>query len=737
MEDFLQELVTLNYFEHEGPIESIFVTSRLLRGNLAALLRTMVSFIHQVLTPNDPNFYSITNVEEGLCRHPELTVKLCEIFEAKFHPQRHHFLSYQEKRKELLALIEQLDTGQAVNDLRRKHILWQGVNFIDHTLKTNFYRTTKTSFSFRLDPKYLDHIPYDRKEIFPVLPFGIFFVKNIYFIGFHIRFVDLARGGVRTVIPETLEKFQQERNTIFSECYSLAFTQQKKNKDIPEGGAKAVILLEPFERMRHEALIYQKELEASGLDSEQIQEKLYLFKKEQKLEYLYQSQRSFVNSFLTIINCEEDGTLKADKIIDYWKKPEYIYLGPDENMHEPLINWIAFHSEKHGYKMGKSFITSKSALGINHKEYGVTSQGVAIYMHEALSFLGICASQDPFTIKISGGPDGDVAGNMIIILAKTYPKTAKLLALTDISGTIYDPEGLNLQELVKLFNRSLPIASYPAELLSEGGFLLDLSSKKEQTAYTQVTLCYRKKGGGLVQDWLTGNETHHLYREHLHKVKTDIFIPCGGRPKTLHDQNYTDFLDDTGKPTSKAIIEGANLYLTPLARKALEKLGTLIIKDSSANKGGVICSSFEVLATLTLSEGEFLKIKNQLVAEILQLIKKAASDEAHLLLNTFKKRGGSLTDISDNISDRINLYKFQLLGYLEKQSLPKDLFDPLLKPFFKYLPPLLRDKVLLEKIPEIHIKSVIACYIASHLVYNRGLDWAPTLVDIFPLIINI
>ena len=52
-------------------------------------------------------------------------------------------------------------------------------------------------------------------------------------------------------------------------------------------------------------------------------------------------------------------------------------------------------------------------------------------------------------------------------------------------------------------------------------------------------------------------------------------------------------------------------------------MGVLIIKDSSANKGGVICSSFEVLFSLALSEEEFLKEKPTIVAEILEIIQRA------------------------------------------------------------------------------------------------------------------
>ena len=56
-----------------------------------------------------------------------------------------------------------------------------------------------------------------------------------------ICFKDLSRGGLRTVFPQRYEQMVAERNNVFLGCYNLAFTQQKKNKDIPEGGSKGVI----------------------------------------------------------------------------------------------------------------------------------------------------------------------------------------------------------------------------------------------------------------------------------------------------------------------------------------------------------------------------------------------------------------------------------------------------------------------------------------------------------------
>ena len=732
IDDLLMELSLLKFFDTEDEINSIFVEKKLLTGNEAHLVRNFVSFVHQMLVYADPNLYSYENILDGFCRHPELTVQLCKIFAAKFHPEKADLKAYDESRAALSKLIENLDTGQAINDLRRKNILRQALVFIDCTLKTNFYRHNKSSFSFRLDPKYLDSAPYERKEKFPELPYAVFFIRGMHFIGFNVRFKDLARGGVRTVIPERREQFLNERNTIFSEAYNLAFTQQKKNKDIPEGGAKTAILLEPYDVFAKEEEIYKQEMEVDGVDPAIQEEKLKIYRRDQKLSYLYASQRSFIDSFMTLINCNEDGTLRAKSVLDYWKKPEYIYLGPDENMFNDMIVWIADYAVQCDYKPGRSFMSSKPGAGINHKEYGVTSYGVNVYMHETLLFLGIDPEKDRFTVKISGGPDGDVAGNQILNLYKFYPKTAKLLALTDVSGTIYDPEGLDLKEMSDLFYKSLPIRSYPPQKLSEGGFLLDVRTKREQNAYTQQTLCYRKKGGKLVEEWLSGNEMNHLYRNNVHQVKTDVFIPGGGRPRTLNDSNYFSYLDETGKPTSKAIVEGANLYLTPGARRALEKLGVLIMKDSSCNKGGVICSSFEVLAGLCMSESEFMKEKDEYVKEILEIIRKAAYNEARLLLNTHQKTDAFLTDISEQISERINLYKYQLLDHLQPMKLSSDPKDPLIHCLLLYCPALLRKRYQkgILAMPDIHKKAIISCFLASRLVYSRGLDWSPSIADI-------
>lgn len=736
--DFLRELVTSKYFASFDAIDDNLVSKEVVSGNMGNLLRAMVYFIHQALVHIDVNLYTLENIEEALCRHPELTSHICEAFKAKFDPAHHNFKKYLEIRSKFLEDIGKLDTGQIEYDVRRKNVLSQAMNMVHHTLKTNFYRNNFTAISFRLDPQYLEHIPFNREKKFPFLPYGIFFIKGMHFFGFHIRFKDLSRGGLRTVFPEHPESENVERNNVFTECYNLAYTQHMKNKDIPEGGSKGIIFLRPFERVESETVILEKELETSRFEILDIQKEIESYKSEQKSEHLYQAQRSFIESLITIVNCNPDGTIRAKNVIDYWKRPEYLYLGPDENMHDSMIKWIANYSARYNYKPGTSFMSSKPRVGINHKEYGVTSLGINVYMEEVLKYLGMDPQTDSFSVKMSGGPDGDVAGNQIYNLYRYYPKTAKLLALTDITGTINDPEGLDLAMLAELFKKGQAIKNYPPEKLHPGGFLLDKTSKRSPSAFVQQTLCWRNKDGHLQQEWVSGSDMNHLLRNNVHQTPTDIFIPSGGRPRTLNENNFEEFLDERGRPTAKAIIEGANLYLTPGARRALEDLGVLIIKDSSANKGGVICSSFEVLSGLTLGDELFFDHKKEIVEEILVRIKQCALHEARLLLRTHKETGQYLTAISDQISDHINQFTYHLLDYLDKMTLSQNPSDPSIKCFLDYCLPILRthfQDLLLREIPEHHKKAIISRHIAANLVYKKGLSWSPTVVDIFPVLI--
>ena len=715
-EDFLKELCFLKFGRYRDPIYDRFVKSHLLTGNESQLLHAMMSFSHQFLVYADSNVYSIEHIKEGALRYPELVVQIVKIFHHKFDPSNLRHELYEKEKNHLLLEIQKIDSGNPSIDTRRKNVLKTLILFTEYCLKTNFYRDNKCALSFRIDPEILNYTPYDRSQKFPELPFGIFFITNKNFIGFHIRFKDLARGGLRTVALG-MEQTTWEVNNVFFECYNLAYTQQKKNKDIPEGGAKAIIFvnIHPLAKEEH-----PKNLEAF------------------RWQLIYESQRVFIHSFLTLINCFDSGELKAKNVIDYYQKPEYVYLGPDENMHNSMIDWIADTSERVGYKPKKAFISSKPLLGINHKEFGITSFGLHTNLKVVMDELKMDPKHNPFTIKISGGPDGDVAGNELVYLHREFPKTAKIIAITDGTGTIRDLEGLSHKALLTLFDKGEGIKHYPKELLSKGSFLLDITDRKEVDGTKDFQRLVRNEHGKIIETHIPASEASQLFRMNMMQVEADIFIPAGGRPRTLNQNNIQDFLNPHGKPTARGIIEGANLYLTPEARHVLEQKGVILIKDSSSNKGGVVCSSFEVLCGLILSDEEFLHHKKEIVQQILDFIESIALKETRLILRTHKEFNVDCAVASDMISEKINFYSYQILDHLRHVTLSTDPNDPLNQCLFAHCLPILRKHQdrLIHNIPDVHKKAIIACFIGSNTIYERGLGWEPSITEILPKLIS-
>ena len=92
-----------------------------------------------------------------------------------------------------------------------------------------------------------------------------------------------------------------------------------------------------------------------------------------------------------------------------------VYLGPDEQIVPEDINWVVANAKRRGHPTADAFMSSKPDAGVNHKEFGVTSEGVHVFLEAALrDTLNIDPKVDPFTVKLTGGPDGDVAGRVKI-----------------------------------------------------------------------------------------------------------------------------------------------------------------------------------------------------------------------------------------------------------------------------------------------------------------------------------
>lgn len=109
---------------------------------------------------------------------------------------------------------------------------------------------------------------------------------------------------------------------------------------------------------------------------------------------------------------------------------------------------------------------------------------------------------------------------------------------------------------------------------------------------------------GLQEEWVSNDEFYKTFNNLIFTVETDLFIPAGGRPETIDSRNVEQFFKNA-QPVSKVIIEGANSFITPDARLVLQSRGVVIMRDASANKCGVISSSYEIIANLLMSDEEF------------------------------------------------------------------------------------------------------------------------------------
>jgi len=342
--NFIDDII-LVYVIPESPLAALFV-----KGELNAQEKvfgvTAWSFAHQFLSSYNEEYirlserlkdspellgllrnmktrlandtYDEAKVWDALIANAGTLKKVFQIFKKKFDPDV--------KDHDIRNDLEEMERGiqyQIIMETDRE-IFKAILQFIRVTQRTNFYKKEKTSLSFLYDPSFLNPVDYPEK------PYGIIHVVGREMRGFHIRFRDVARGGIRIVRSNNYQNYLNNSDFIFDENYDLAFTQQKKNKDIPEGGSKGTILL------RWE---YKDKAETA-------------FKK-------------YINGLLDLM-------MPDQSMVDYYKKDLLLFLGPDEGTAD-LMDWASSRAKVMEYPYWKAFSTGRSVTkgGIPHDLYGM------------------------------------------------------------------------------------------------------------------------------------------------------------------------------------------------------------------------------------------------------------------------------------------------------------------------------------------------------------------------------
>ncbi|EPY20041.1 glutamate dehydrogenase [Strigomonas culicis] len=611
-----------------------------------------------------------------IAMYPEFAKAIYEDFKNGSTPER---------RAEIIKTIQ-----RRLNDDERSPldfaIFKSFLKFNEVILKHNFFKADKAALCFRLDPAFLAELEY------PAVPHGVFLLAGGQWRGFHIRFTDIARGGVRMIISKE-NSYRKNKRSVFQENYNLAHTQLLKNKDIPEGGSKGTIL------------VSSRYLQAFNPT---LCGRLFL---------------QYVDGLLDCMLPGEKG------IKDNYKKEEILFLGPDENTAGNMPAAGALYSKDRGYSAWKSFTTGKDSVlgGIPHDEFGMTTHSVRTYVKGIYEKLGL--KEESMRKFQTGGPDGDLGSNEVLVSKEV------MIGMVDISASLHDPNGLDRAELARLATERLTLCHFDRSKLSKDGFLVLTEDKN-------VTL----PDGTVVEDGSRLRDEFHF----LKYSDADVFVPCGGRPRSVTLNNVGRFLkvpDADGESMLagkfanispdqlkfKIIVEGANLFITQDARLALERCGVVLIKDASANKGGVTSSSLEVYAGLALSDEEHVKYMSaqtmqtapefykKYVQEILDRIEENARLEFEAIWSeSLRNPSMPRTLIADALSSKNVQMRANMLNSDLFEN--KDLVRYILK---LYTPKTMLEKVdidaIMQRVPVSYQHAICAMYLASRYVYATGM----------------
>jgi glutamate dehydrogenase len=289
--------------------------------------------IHPVLAKTNPFAYSSTNIFETISnpRFIGHASTIADLFLDRFHPKRP--LQDDIFTQRCNELIQTIDDD--VEDRVASEILLKMIDIVQNTLKTNIYMPERYALGLRLNPKCMTNI--DDIAAKKELPYGVLFIHGRRFNGFHVRFRDISRGGLRLVTPSSAEQFALESTRHYDECYGLAYAQQLKNKDIPEGGSKAVNLIN-----------------TTGLSEKA---KNFVMRK---------SVKSMTDTILDLI---VDTPYTKQYMVDLFGKPEVLYLGPDEQVIPDDIEWIVKRAAERGYTTPAAFMSSKPKAGYVYKKF--------------------------------------------------------------------------------------------------------------------------------------------------------------------------------------------------------------------------------------------------------------------------------------------------------------------------------------------------------------------------------
>jgi glutamate dehydrogenase (NAD(P)+) len=253
----------------------------------------------------------------------------------------------------------------------------------------------------------------------------------------------------------------------------------------------------------------------------------------------------------------------------------YVYeismmIGPDRDIPAPDVNtnpqvmaWILdTYSTLKGYSVPGVVTGKPLELGGSLGRLEATGKGVFTIAQEAAKQLNI--SIEGARVVIQG------CGNVGGTAAHYFDRAgAKVIAISDYLGGIYNPKGLNVPEALSCRNQ------YSCFITHEGPGWEEITNKE------------------------------------LLELDCDILIPAAIENQITHA--------NAPKIRTKMIVEGANGPTTPEADDILNDRGVLIVPDILANAGGVTVSYFEWVQNLQ----ELIWNEEEISDRLMRILKKS------------------------------------------------------------------------------------------------------------------
>jgi glutamate dehydrogenase (NAD(P)+) len=215
--------------------------------------------------------------------------------------------------------------------------------------------------------------------------------------------------------------------------------------------------------------------------------------------------------------------------------PDKDIPAPDVNTNEQIMAWFMDTYSMHMGTTVTGVVTGKPIeLGGSLGRREATGRGVMITTREAAKHLGI--NIKGATVAVQGfGNVGSVSADLLARIG------AKIVAVTDWKGGVYNAKGLDLTKLLDYTQQHKTVAGFPGAEPLDGQKIFGLD--------------------------------------------VDILIPAA-----LENQITAA---NVGDIKARIIAEGANGPTTPDAHLALHRRGVFVLPDILANAGGVTTSYFE------------------------------------------------------------------------------------------------------------------------------------------------